>query len=221
MTVALLPIIIWTVAEVPVAQQLQMVSQEMLDVLEANLPPKATQEQRIQVLEDETRKLEKMSALAARIYPFVIGIGLLGQAGIILALVWLAVRRLNVAVVGWTLPPFSRWRLPFYVVWLLVAGLGLMVTRAPYLATAGLNLALLAASALSVQGIAVQFHVTGRLLSKTGRLLYWLVMGAFFSLLILVSGVVLGLVDQWADLRRLQVDVDDKDGVVGKSDDIE
>jgi len=219
--VALLPMILWTVAEVPVQEQLQMVSQEMLIVLEDNLPLGATDEQRVLALEEETRNLAKMSALAARIYPFVIGVGLLGQGGIILALVWFAVRRLNVAVAGWALPPFSRWRLPFYLVWSLVAGLGLMLTRTPYLATAGLNLALLAACVLSVQGVAVQFHVTSRMLSKTGRLFYWLVMGFFFAPLVLVSGVALGLVDQWADLRRLQVTAEDDDGVAGKSDDIE
>jgi hypothetical protein len=77
-----------------------------------------------------------------------------------------------------------------------------LLTRAPYLATGGLNLALLAATILSVQGIAVQFHVTSRILSKMGRLFYWLAMGFFFAPLILVSGAVLGLVDQWVDLRR-------------------
>jgi hypothetical protein len=219
--VALLPMILWAVAEVPVQEQLQMVSQEMLSVLEENLPPGATQDQRVLALEEETRNLEKMSALAARIYPFVIGVGLLGQGGLILALVWFAVRRLNVAVAGWSLPPFSRWRLPFYLVWTLVVGLGLMLTRTPYLAAAGLNLALLAACVLSVQGVAVQFHVTSRILSKMGRLFYWLVMGIFFAPLVLISGVVLGLVDQWADLRRLQVTPGDEDEVVGKSDDIE
>ena len=56
-----------------------MGSQEMLNVLEENLPPGATQDQRVLVLKEETRNLEKMSALAARIYPFVIGVGLLGQ----------------------------------------------------------------------------------------------------------------------------------------------
>jgi hypothetical protein len=218
---ALLPMILWSVIQVPVTEQLQMVSQEMLSVLEDNLPEGATHEQRTRALEEETRNLDRMSALALRIYPFVIGVGLLGQAGIILALVWFSVRRLNIAIPGWTLPPFSRWRLPFYLVWLLVLGVALMLTRAPYLASAGLNLTLLVACVLSVQGTAVQFHVTNRMLSKTGRLLFWLVMGVFFAPLILISGVVLGLVDQWVDLRRLQVGSGDEDGNVGESGDNE
>ena len=159
--------------------------------------------------------------MVARIYPFVIGVGLLGQGSIILVLVWFLVRRLGIAIPGWVLPPFSHWRVPFYLVWILVLGVGLMLTRAQYLATAGLNLVLLSACVLSVQGIAVQFHVTNRMLSNMGRLLYWLVMGVFFAPLILISGVVLGLVDQWVDLRRLQVGSGNGDGNVGESDEIE
>jgi MFS family permease len=218
---ALLPMIIWAVMTVPVDDQLQMVRQEMLNVLEDNLPEGATEEQRLRVLEEEGRHLDRMSELAARIYPFVIGVGLLGQAGIILALVWFSVRRLNILVPGWKWPPFSHWRLPFYLVWLLVVGLALMLTRAPYLATAGLNLALLAACVMSVQGIAVQFFVTSRLLSKMGRVLYWLVMGIFLAPLVLVSGAVIGLVDQWVDLRRLQVPTDNGNLDEGPPDDTE
>lgn len=218
---ALLPMILWAVMEVPVTDQLQMVSQEMLNVLEDNLPEGATDKQRLRTLEKEKFNLDRMVQLAVRIYPFVIGVGLLGQAGIIIALVWFLVRRLKIWVPGWKWPPFSHWRLPFYLVWLLVLGLGLMLTRAEYLATAGLNLAMFAACILSVQGIAVQFHVTSRLLSKMGRVLYWLVMGFFFAPLILVSGAVIGLVDQWVDLRRLQVPPDDEDLDVGPPDDTE
>ena len=65
-------------------------------------------------------ELEGISSQVERIYPYVIGLGLIGQAGIILVLVLFPVRRLGFAVQGWKLPPFSRWRLPFYLVWLLV-----------------------------------------------------------------------------------------------------
>lgn len=218
---ALLPVIIWAVVEVPVAEQLQAVSDEMLSVLEENLPAGANEVQRAEVLQEERRNLEKMTGLAGRIYPYVVGMGLLGQGGIILALVWFVVRRLGLDVAGYGLPPFSQWRLPFYLVWLLAIGVGLMVTRAPVLATAGLNLALLSASVISVQGVAVQWHLTNRLLSNMGKLFYWLVMGFFFAPLILVSGVVLGLADQWVDLRRLGTSPDQDDGNTDGPEDIE
>lgn len=205
---ALLPVMIWAVVQVPVQEQVSMVSDEMMTVIEDNLPEGASSSQRTQALDKEKLRLDQISGLAVRIYPFVIGIGLLGQGVIILVLILFVARRLGIVVPGWALPPFYRWRLPFYLVWLLVAGIGLMLTRAPYLASAGLNLTLLAAFVVSVQGIAVQWHVTNRMLSNIGRVFYWLVMGVFFSLLILVSGVVLGLLDQWVDLRRLNVDSD-------------
>ncbi len=217
---ALLPVILWTLIQVPVREQLEVASQEMLSLIQESIPESASLKQRTEAMEDGKRNLEKISSQVERIYPFVIALGLIGQAGIILVLVLFAVRRLGFAVQGWMLPPFSRWRLPFYLVWLLVLGVGMMLTRAPYVATAGLNLTLLAAGILSVQGIAVQFHVTNLMLSNLGRLVYWVVMGALFALLILVSGVVLGLVDQWVDLRRLQVHHDD-DGNAGDSGDIE
>ena len=217
----LLPVIIWAVVQVPVAEQLSAVSDQMLTILEENLPAGANKVQRSLALAEEKRNLDTMSELAAKIYPFVIGMGLLGQGAIILALVLFIVRRLGLALAGWPLPRFSHWRLPFYLVWLLVLGVGLMVTRAPYVAAAGLNLALFVACVLSVQGMAVQFHVTCRMLSKLGRLLYWLVMGFFFAPLILVSGVALGLVDQWVDLRHLRTGSGEDDGNAGSPGDFE
>ena len=70
---------------------------------------------------------------------------------------------------GWRPPPFGQWRLPFYLVWVLILGLGLMVTRLPLAGHVGVNVALLAATVLSVQGIAVQFHATARIMSQIGR----------------------------------------------------
>ena len=218
---ALLPVIVWALIQVPVQEQLEVARQEMLSLIEESIPESASLDQRTEAMEDGKRNLEEISSQVERIYPFVIALGLFGQAGIILVLVLFSARRLGFAVQGWVIPPFSRWRLPFYLVWLLVLGVGMMVTRTPFVATAGLNLTLFVAGILSIQGIAVQFHVTNLMLSKMGRLVYWVVMGALFAPLILISGIVLGLVDQWADLRRLQVRHDDEDGNAGDSSDIE
>ena len=103
--------------------------------------------------------------------------------------------------------------MPFYLVWLLVAGIGMILARQAPLNWLGLNLALLAALVLSVQGLAVQVFVMGRMLSPMGRLMFWTVMGVFFTPLVIVSGTVLGLADQWLDFRGLDrpdSDVDQK-----------
>lgn len=204
---ALCPILIWTTIQVPVTEQLQIYSDEMLKSLEQNLPAGADDTQRSLAVAAEREKLGKVADMAAKVYPFVLGVGVLGQAGIILALLWLAVRAVGLRLHGWRLPPFSRWRVPFYLLWFLVAGLGLMITRRAPLANIGLNLALLAACIISIQGIAVQFFVTGRMMSTLGRVIYWTVMGIFFVPLVVASGVVLGLADQWWDIRRLDAEI--------------
>ncbi len=218
---ALSPILLWTTFEVPVEEQFQILSDEMLKTLEYDLPAGADETQRTAAMAKERRKLEQLTGLAIKAYPFFLAVGVLGQAGIILALLWLVVRGLGLEPHGWSLPPFSRWRVPFYVVWVLVIGLGLVLTRRPGLANAGMNLALLAACVLSVQGIAVQFHVTGRMMSMTGRVFYWSVMGFFFGFLIMGSGIVLGLIDQWWDIRRLrsEVSADAGENDIGEDDD--
>ena len=147
------------------------------------------------------------------------GIGVLGQAAIILALTGWGLRRLGIAWPGWGLPPFTRWRLPFYLVWILVAGIALYLTRRPGIESAGLNLALLAASVISLQGLAVQFWVTGRLMDPEGpmgkkgpvlEVVYWVIAGIFLIPVILASSVVLGLADQWMDIRRLTTPPEDE-----------
>jgi hypothetical protein len=207
---ALSPILVWTSVHVPPAEQVEVFRTEMLKTVEQNLPAGADADQKARALAEQDKQMERIGDLAARIYPFVLGIGVLGQAGIILSVLWLVIRSLGMAPTGWRLPPFTRWRVPFYVVWVLAAGLGLLVTRHAVLARAGLNLALLAACVLGVQGLAVQFQVTGRMMSRLGRVIYWSLMGIFFAPLALASGVVLGLVDQWWDIRRLDADDDNE-----------
>ncbi len=206
MALALSPILVWTAMEVPVAEQMQIISDDTLEILEQSLPVSADKTQRAAALATEQRRLDQAIALLTRLYPFALAVGVLGQAGIILSLLWALAKVLGLAPPRWNLPPFSRWRVPFYVVWALVVGLGLIVTRQPQLKHIGLNLALLAACILSVQGMAVQFFVTGRIMSPVGRVVFWTVMGVFFSLVAVASGVALGLVDQWWDIRRLAAD---------------
>jgi hypothetical protein len=209
LALALSPYLVWTMIEVSPQEQFEMVVEEMLTASEGRLPATADDVQRTTAIAAERDKLSAITEMAQKIYPFMLAVGVLGQSLIILGLVWRALLLLGVYGPGsnrpqmWALPTFSRWRVPFYVVWALVAGIGLFLTRQPQLAYFGLNLALLAAFVLSIQGLAVQFFVTGRAMSPAGRVFYWLVVGTFFGALILAGGIVLGLADQWWDLRKL------------------
>lgn len=206
-----LPGIMLTVNEVPVREQLALLRQDILEMRTAQFPESADQEERDKALAAEEGRIDQALDLAGRIYPLVIGIGLLGEAAVTLVLVWLAGRTLGRTRIGWRFGSFSRCRLPFYLVWVLVVGLGLMLTRRPELSGWGLNLALLAALILSIQGIAVQVFVIGRMLSPVGRLVFWTLMGVFFPPLVVASGVILGVADQWLDFRRLDRPENDED----------
>jgi len=224
-TAALLPLSVWAVVQLPLADRLAESREELMSVVESTLPAGTDEDQRDRALAKEREKLDEVLRLAERLYPFVLGLGLLAEALLILGAGWSVIRLAGWRLPAWRPPPFARWRMPFYLVWVLAAGLGLVVSRQPLAVTVGLNVALFAAALLSVQGVAVQFFVTARVLSPLGRVVFWTFMGLFFALLVLASGALLGLADQWLDLRRLDRGSDDKrggdaDGSAGAADDV-
>ena len=209
----LVPMAVWSVRQVGVDEQMSLLRQDMTTVFESRIPASATPQQRQEALDRELKRLDAVLDVLARIYPAMLATGLLTQALLILGLVWMSARITGGLTQGRRFGSFARFRVPFGVVWLFIAGLGLIVTRAEPAATAGLNLALLTALVLSIQGIAVQVEVLGRMLSPAGRMMYWLVMGMFFAPLVVAAGVLLGLADQWLDFRKLdaaEVDEDEK-----------
>lgn len=208
----LLPALVWALTLMSPAEMFADLESQLLEIIEQGLPAGASDADRTRVMEDQARYLGEFVGRMLLVYPWMLGLGLLGQAGIILGLTGWGIRRLGVAWPGWGLPPFTRWRLPFYLVWVMVAGIVLYLSRISWLGTAGLNLALLAASVIALQGLAIQFWVTGRLMSPQGPLgrmgpplqvAYWVIAGVFLALVILASSLVLGLADQWMDIRRL------------------
>ncbi len=207
----LVPMVAVGLREMPVSDQMAMLRQDMSSMMEARVPAAADEAQREKALALEMKKFDAALHAAAKVYPLMMALGLLTQAALILGLVWFSARLTGGLTQGWKFGSFSRLRLPFYTVWLLIAGLGLLLTRAEPLLSVGLNLALLAALVLSVQGVAVQVAVMGRMLSPLGRFLFWFVMGVFFAPLVLASGVLLGLADQWLDFRGLDRPVIDDD----------
>ena len=111
-------------------------------------------------------------------------------------------------VLGW--PPLSRaavsrWRLPDAALWVLIAGLGLLVLKAPGWSGTGWTLLLASALGFGVQGIAV---VESLLLSRgvplsviSVTLLFMLVVALpAFAL----AAVTAGLGDAWLDFRKLE-----------------
>lgn len=196
---ALAPYFIWSVGEVPVEQRYAELTDQYIEARREMLTGTADPKQVELTLEAERRQHEKVAAMALKILPSVLGLAVVGMAGVLLVLVWLLARLMQIPVRLAAWPRFGRWRLPFYLVWILVGGLGLFITRQPWLAAAGLNLALAVGTLLSIQGAAVQWELTGRTMGPVPRLLYLLVAGFLFLPLVL-----LGLADQWLDFRKLE-----------------
>lgn len=201
-SICLAPILIWTLAQMPADQILGEIADVSMQNMEQTVWHGLEEPELGRAREAARDQMDQAIATGARIYPGFLMLGLLGQAGIILALVfWLA-------RIGGRSPAlraerkFRHWRLPYYLVWCLLAGLGMLLTRAPYLATAGLNVALVVALILSVQGLAVQAYFVSRLLSAPMQVVFWLIMGFVLFPVLLASSLGLGLADQWIDTRR-------------------
>jgi hypothetical protein len=209
LSLAALPLLIftfWLTARQSPGQMLTQAGQDLTTGLERVLPPVADQkeqEQRQRLLAEYEHGAAAVGKLLAWLWPGVIVLGGLAQTGLDLLLLRAVVPRAVDRVALRPLPVFSSWRLPFHVVWLLVAGIGLIVLRQSGAMRAGVNLVLVAAALLSVQGLAVQAHWAARLLSPGMRILFWTLVGLFLAPPLLVISVLLGLVDQWLDLRRL------------------
>ncbi len=196
----LAPLVIWAAVQMPVREQMAAIGDQSLRMLEQQAPPGTDPAELAKAREVGRQRMAQLTDLATRLYPSLIGVGLLGQSVLLLLLVRLGARWLAAPTRGRRLPPFAQWRLPFYVVWALVAGIGLMLTRRAPLADAGLNLAVVAAAFLGVQGLSVQYHLSRRFLPPVMLVVYWTLMGLAFVPLV-VTSVLLGLVDQWRDLR--------------------
>lgn len=148
-------------------------------------------------------------AMQRRLWPSLLALGLLLQAAVFLAVGG------AVARVSGHRPPatpwrsFVTWRAPFWCVWCLIVGLILGLTPLggiglSALADAGWNLVLAAAILLAGQGVAVQAWLGQRLLPPAGQALLWVLGALFLAPVVVGSGALIGLADQWWDLRRLR-----------------
>ena len=201
--ICLAPALIWSAVEFPVLDHLDDFRGATLESMEETLWQGLDESNLAQARQREEARLEKAVGMMEKIFPALLVVGGLGQSGLILLLVaWLA--RLSGGAPGLQgIGSFTGWRLPFYLVWCLVLGVGLMLTRLPYLATSGLNLVLITGILISIQGLAVQAFFTSRLLPGPVQIIFWLIMGMPLVGMLLVASMVLGLADQWMDMRRL------------------
>jgi hypothetical protein len=189
--------------EVPASEQFAAYSAVMREYNAGTIPADATDAQRLAATAEFERQLERAMKVSAQVWPSVLALGLLAQAALGLGLGrWLA-RLGGRRLVRPPGRPFAQWEAPGAMVWILAAGLvGLLVGRGTG-RLAGLNLAILAAIAYSVQGVAVQMWVSLRFMSPAARTAYWLLTAFFLAPVVVTAGAFIGLMDQWWDLRKL------------------
>jgi uncharacterized protein YybS (DUF2232 family) len=203
---ALLPLLMvtwWAAAQLSYEQLITETGQDLVTALQQSLPggeEAATQAAQMEVYEEH---LAATLDLLVRIWPGLLCLGLVAHVGLVLLLVRGLVRWRGRSIDLRSVPPFHQWRLPFYLVWILAAGLALMIVRGDAPTRIGLNTILVAVTLLSVQGLAVQINLAGRVLPPWLRIVFWTVVAIFFAPLVLIGSVLVGLVDQWLDLRRL------------------
>jgi hypothetical protein len=204
---ALLPVVLLSLSTVGDASHVELFEQagrEHVATLREQLPDGGDPDQRAVLLDEYERTVETTVEVMLRIWPALLFLSLLFQAGVAFLLVrWLGKgpgRRSGLR----PLLPFHRWRVPFYWVWVLVGGLVLFATRSEPLVATGLNVVLVAAVLLAVQGLAVHVFLIGRLAPPWLRILFWLAAALLVVplLLVLAGSVLLGLADQWLDFRR-------------------
>jgi len=176
--------------------------QDLTEALRRSLPAGGDEAARQALVAEYERMVARTTRVLSQVWPAVVLAGLMAQIGLVLVLV-----RSLAMLVAKELPlrswiPFARWEVPFYWVWVLVSGLIMILSRVGSLPHVGINLVVVAAIMFSVQGLAVQVNLLGRVFPPWVRVLFWTMAAFCFAPLLLLGSALLGLGDQWLNLRK-------------------
>ena len=196
-SLVLAPYLIWSVVQF--LDSWPELSDQIMEMQRELLAGTAEADQVELALAAKEEQLAESLAVIRKLLPATLGLEIMGLAAMLLGLIWLEARILGLALSPLGVPAFGRWRFPFFLVWALVVGLGLVLVRQEPLVTAGWNIVLVVVTLLSLQGAAVQWEMTRNTMGLVPRVIYLLIAGLVFLPL-----VVLGLADQWLDFRKLE-----------------
>lgn len=211
LAVVSLPIVLWSLNQVPLDEIFEEQKVQALEARRELLMVGTRVGDEPPSVELEEQMLDDLFQTVRRLTPGAVAVALLLQAAVTFGLVWLLVRVLGLASVLRGFPPLSRWRLPFAVVWVLAAAVGLMIVPLPWWPAAGLNLVMVTSVLLAVQGAALQWHMGAAKVPMMLRLFFLFMAGMLFLPLIL-----LGLADQWMDFRKLDSEEPTGSGRIGQ-----
>jgi len=169
----------------------------------AGLPEGLSEAERVAAQADFEEALAGTLDLQRRLWPVLLALGLVIQVAVALLAGWVLASLAQQQVLELQLGSFVTWRAPFATVWCLIGGLALaLAPLTGFWNSLGWNLVLAAALLLAIQGLAVLAWLVRRLLPPLGRTLFWVMGALFFAPVLCGSGALVGLADQWWDLRR-------------------
>ncbi|HOX25244.1 MAG TPA: DUF2232 domain-containing protein [Candidatus Krumholzibacteria bacterium] len=171
---------------------------------ESDLPAGLSDAERTAALVRLDDTLAAVTAMQRRFWPSLVAIGLLAQAAVAVHLGWALARLADRRVARPARGSFVTWRAPFVTVWVLIGSLALGLVGAGAVALVGWNLVLLIALLLAAQGLAVQAWLVRLAVPPLGQTLFWVLGALFFAPVMVGGGTLIGLADQWWDLRRLR-----------------
>lgn len=145
--------------------------------------------------------IEEIRQIFPRILPGLLGCGLLTTVWMNQVVFSAVMAREPDCPGGW--PPYRQWKLPDWLVWLVIAGGVLLLVGRGMLHALALNLLLLGGTLYCFQGLAVLVHLFERWsVPRPLRILMYLLLIVQSYGLILI--VLLGLADIWLALRTDQ-----------------
>ena len=101
-------------------------------------------------------------------------------------------------------PPVNSFKLPFHIVWLLIAGGAFWVSGYELVTPVASNILAIMAGLYGIQGLAiVTYHINGISMGRLPKILFWVI----FFLTIGFTGVFLiciGIIDNWFNLRSIK-----------------
>jgi len=204
LAIALVPVLLLLVAaarEAPLATMFEQAGRQMSAALQRATPSGGSGDARSAA--ELEAGLAQAVKLVRRLWPSLLLLGALANTALVCWLVRVTVRRARgpQSVRPW--PSLPEWRLPFYMVWVLAAGLLLVLLRRQPALDAGLNVIVAATALLSLQGLAIFAALSRRTLPPWAQALVATLALLVFAPGVLAGGAVIGLMDQWVDFRRL------------------
>jgi hypothetical protein len=207
------PFAVWNLNQEPMDEWFEILKEQNLETRRELLMEgtKAGEDPPALVMEEQI--IDDLFNTMRQLTPGILALGNLFQATLTFGFIWFVLRLQGLTAGMHGFSTFGRWRFPFAVIWALALAVGLLIVPLPWWPYAGANLAMVVVGLLAIQGAAVQWRMSAVGIPVLLRLFFLFIAGMLFLPL-----VILGIADQWLDIRKLDAEEsNDSDNTGGKS----